>query len=468
MATAMQWGGLPKVPTMKLPAVRTIAIWGVVALAFYAVFFRLFTTQSRGRETTIEWWVWGNYERLQNLYNTAAAFEKSHPHIRVKVVPIVSGGGTSTSGKIEVAIATHTCGDVLNMHYLMFPTFAYLGAFLDITPYVERDKIDFSDFFPIGIEAYTQEGTLYGLPLWGNTFCLVYNKDIFDEAGYPYPDETWTFDDLMKATQALTRDKNGDGKIDQYGCHPYEFQNFLWSGGGDMIDEAAERSLLDTPESVEATRFYTDLFSYKIGFQELINAWELGQVAMYITGPWTIADWDEKRQFSIGIAPFPMGKLGRVTRYSGIGVVIWSETKHPEEAWEFAKFYISKQGLEMALFGDEVPARRSLAYSPIFLKPGVNWDLSMFIKSLEGSQPHIPPKIPEGDEVSMVLNQAISEIRLTDMDVETAMRKASAKITEILGRRTGGDIGYISPVSRVLREREMEAKSQASKPPTGS
>lgn len=36
-----------------------------------------------------------------------------------------------------------------------------------------------------------------------DTIGLVYNKDIFDEAGVSYPDDTWTQDDLVEASETI-------------------------------------------------------------------------------------------------------------------------------------------------------------------------------------------------------------------------------------------------------------------------
>ena len=68
------------------------------------------------------------------------------------------------------------------------------------------------------VERYPDaQGDLYGFPFrWGDG-ALFYNKKLFDEAGLEYPNENWTYDDVLAAAQKLTKDTDGDGEPDQWG-----------------------------------------------------------------------------------------------------------------------------------------------------------------------------------------------------------------------------------------------------------
>jgi multiple sugar transport system substrate-binding protein len=46
---------------------------------------------------------------------------------------------------------------------------------------------------------------------------LLYNKDLFDKAGIPYPNNNWKWEDLRNAAKKLTKNNNGDGKTYQWG-----------------------------------------------------------------------------------------------------------------------------------------------------------------------------------------------------------------------------------------------------------
>jgi len=44
---------------------------------------------------------------------------------------------------------------------------------------------------------------MYGVPKDKDNLVLVYNKEMFDAAGVAYPDENWTWDDLVNASQTI-------------------------------------------------------------------------------------------------------------------------------------------------------------------------------------------------------------------------------------------------------------------------
>ena len=78
---------------------------------------------------------------------------------------------------------------------------------LDLTDKVAASEKLEMDKFPSDIkEMYQYDGKTYAVPKDIDTIALWYNKDMFDEAGIAYPDDTWTWDDLYDAAVKLTKD----------------------------------------------------------------------------------------------------------------------------------------------------------------------------------------------------------------------------------------------------------------------
>jgi multiple sugar transport system substrate-binding protein len=94
---------------------------------------------------------------------------------------------------------------------------------------------------------------------------VYYNKNLFDQAGVAYPQAGWSWDDFLKAAQALTKDTNGDGATDQYGVgtelEAIRLAPFVWQNGGEIVDDPAKptRLALDTPAATEAFQWFVDL-----------------------------------------------------------------------------------------------------------------------------------------------------------------------------------------------------------------
>ncbi|MFQ9480465.1 MAG: extracellular solute-binding protein [Oscillospiraceae bacterium] len=81
---------------------------------------------------------------------------------------------------------------------------------------------------------------MYGVPKDKDTVCLVYNKEMFDQAGVAYPDENWTWDDLTEASQKI------------YDCHRQVRLHGLlpttsWATGTSSIRMAATSSMTIRP-----------------------------------------------------------------------------------------------------------------------------------------------------------------------------------------------------------------------------
>ena len=64
------------------------------------------------------------------------------------------------------------------------------------------------------------------------------------------------------AAKKLTADTNGDGALDQWGTGlnvQWNLQPFVWSNGGDWLNEDRTKVTVDTPEFAEALQWFADL-----------------------------------------------------------------------------------------------------------------------------------------------------------------------------------------------------------------
>ncbi len=128
----------------------------------------------------------------------------------------------------------------------------------------------------------------------GNHLTLVYNSELV-------PKPPATLDELISIGQRLTKDSNGDGKMDQYGLtwnyrEPFFFIPFLTAFGGWIMD-ADGHPTLDNEQTVRAIQFVLDLRDkYKIipkeGDYEIADMlFKEKRTAMIINGPWSWAGY---------------------------------------------------------------------------------------------------------------------------------------------------------------------------------
>jgi len=141
----------------------------------------------------------------------------------------------------------------------------------------------------------------------GNHLCLVYNKALITQ-----PPKTMR--ELIEVGKELTKDFDGDGKIDQYALvwnytEPFFVAPFIGGFGGWIVDDSYHPTL-NTNAVVDAAQFIYDLANvHKIippeCDYEIANAlFKDGSAAMIINGSWSWGTYTENG-IDIGLARIP-------------------------------------------------------------------------------------------------------------------------------------------------------------------
>ncbi len=298
-------------------------------------------------------------------------FHALHPNIRVFYTPDPEDVPADMPGIFEAG----TAPDVVNGCCDFFPAWAQAGYLMDLRPLVERDiapeviaewdSAQYESFF-------TADGVQYALPKYHGSLAVYYNKDLFDQAGVPYPTRDWTYDDYLAAMNALTVPGDDDTAVWGSTLDPIydRVQIHVNSFGGHYVnpDEPTD-CVLDEPEAVAAlewlrTRIWDDgvmATSLALSKVETRRAFWDGRVAMVEDGSWALKDILANADFRVGVAPFPAGPARRATLATTDGFAISATTPHPDEAWELLKFLIDKEySLAMAEANFLQPSRSTL------------------------------------------------------------------------------------------------------------
>ena len=176
------------------------------------------------------------------------------------------GAGTFPTGHRERILASLAAGsppDVFRLDQDDVPALANGRVALDLTPYLDRVGADLDCFNQTALGIFTRGDAVLALPTGYTPIVVAYNKDLFDRAGIAYPADGWTWDDFKRIAHRLTRDTDGDGRIDQWGAYfdrrVFAALPWIWSGGGDVLCSEGRwaSGCLDAPKTIEAIRWYT-------------------------------------------------------------------------------------------------------------------------------------------------------------------------------------------------------------------
>lgn len=303
-------------------------------------------------------------------------FHSRHPNIQVFYLP-EPDDPQSKEQKMLADMQAGIAPDVFQGCCSWFPIWAQKGYTLDLRPYVASDleQATIAEWDPAQYRSlFTRDGQQYGLPKYHGALALYYNKNLFDQYGVSYPDESWDHSDYREAMQQLTHDTDGDGQIDLWGSQTYitwdRIQVHVNGWGGHLVDpHDPGKARLGDPEALAAqewlrARMWDErVMATALDVQKKWpdDAFISGQIAMLEDGSWRLRHILDQADFRVGVAPFPAGPNRRVTLATTDGFGIYAGTKYPEAAWELIKFLSGPEfGRALAQAGFLQPARESL------------------------------------------------------------------------------------------------------------
>ncbi|MCL6519891.1 MAG: sugar ABC transporter substrate-binding protein [Armatimonadetes bacterium] len=384
--------------------------------------------------------VWGTAADEKAWNEKLKTFYKKHPNIRVR---LEFTPWERTFDKLLISTAGGNPPDASIISSVWFVPCAAKGLLEDLGPYVANDKeFDLEDFYPAAINGWGQyNGKLYAIPAGIDIYAMYYNKTMFDKYGVPYPDETWDWKKYVWAAKKLTKDLDGDGRIDQWGTTQNMWQTYVWQNGGDIIDKRGKKCLLDTPEAIEALQFMADLrdkyhvapMPTDIADIGTKNLFTNGRVGMYFSGSWAVPLYFEKeiKNFEYDVAPVPKGKR-RATFFGGASYAILRGSKHKKEAWELVKFMVRKEALrERAIKEQVVPSRISVAESNAFLHlPGPPKHRKVFLDAI--AYGHTLPSLPSSREMNYIIDNELYWVISGKKDPRKVCPELAKKINDFL------------------------------------
>ena len=319
------------------------------------------------------------------------AYTAQHPDVHIEV-QVINWDEYWT--KLEAATMSNKMPDIFWMHTNEILKYADNGKLADCSDIVETEH--FSDISLSN--ASGSDGVLYGVPKDKDTVGLVYNKEMFDAAGVAYPDETWTWDDLVEASEKI-HDATGNYGYMAYADDQLGYWNFVYQAGGSILTEDKTRGNFLDPGTRKGMEFY-------IGLQQ--NDWcpdqnyfaetspgtaffsEKG--AMFLEGNWNILAELQNYPDMVGkwdvavlpACPDPVSGEGRATISNGLSYATGANNPHLDIVKDVLKFFGSEEGQRIqGESGAAIPAYIGLEDTWVGVFDEYPIDVTCFIDMLE-------------------------------------------------------------------------------------
>src|SRR5690606_33631661 len=184
---------------------------------------------------------------------------------------------------------------------------------------------------------------------------------------------------------------------------PYFFLSFLYGEGGDLVDAKTKTVTVDKPEGVKAFKAVKTLVDdgtaktdASDGWENMMQAFKNGDVAMMINGPWAVADTLTGKEFTdkdnLGIATVPAGSAAHGAPQGGHNLAVYAGSKNLAASSAFVEYMTSVEAQATAAGELGLLPTRTSAYAK---KEAVNSEIVGFFKPVVETAVE-RPWIPEG------------------------------------------------------------------------
>lgn len=354
------------------------------------------------------------------------------------------------------------------------------GVWLDLSSLIDSTGYDLSDFDPDLVDFYDIEGEgQIGIPFAVFPSFLMYNVDLFDEAGIPYPpanygepyidwngeEREWNMDTLREVAMIMTVDSEGNdatmeefdiddivqfgyaaqwtdvrGRMTQFGSG-----NFVDDEGNAIVPEHWVEGLNWHQQAMWEDFFYPNAVYGGADFMGGGNWFESGNLAMNYIHLWYLpcCTWGlEGVDYQLAALPSYNGEV--TAKMHGDTFSIMSSTENPEEAFTVLTYLLGDKAEELATLYGGMPARLSLqdtyfdtiSQNDPLAGRDLNWDVVVAGMAFGDNPSHEGP-LPNLLEAEDVYNTWMGQVDSdSSVDLDAAIPELIDALQEVYDEAT--------------------------------
>jgi multiple sugar transport system substrate-binding protein len=354
----------------------------------------------------------------------------------------------------------------------------FAANWIDLTPYIQRDKFDMTRFVGKTVELHKYPGMgILGLPLCVYPSVVYYNSDLFDAAGVQYPPHqfgakyadgsAWNVDKVVEIAKKLTLDGAGnnagsaafDNKtIKQFGWDGWDqmyLGDFAQQFGpvpGNNVNSDQTKVLFTDPAYVDALTFTKKaVWDYHIqpnstehgAFDKAGDPLGSGLVAMWEIQSWMGSAYDSwDKSFNWDVAAIPSVGTNKIVSPTDADTLEISKTsKHKDQAWEVMKWIFQKDILKrLTNIYSCIPADKDLAatWKTDMSTRYPKVDFQVFIDALnysDVSPNHEKFTTPVAPQIQDIINKAVDLVMSgKNLDVNAVLNDAQKESQALLDK----------------------------------
>ncbi len=349
--------------------------------------------------------------------------------------------GESSEEVIRAAItAGNTPCLVYNTAPAAVPSFQKQQGLVALSEFDDGDSFVRDRLGDLADQYTSTDGEFYQIPWKANPVMLLYNKDLFEEAGLdPENPPLATYDEFLETSRTLVEKSSATAAIypspSQEFYQPW-FDFYPWfaaeSGGDQLVADGTVNAADDDAIAVADT--WRTLYDEELAPREPYqgDAFAEGVSAMNSAGPWAVPVYAD---LNWGVVPPPTSEgmdPSEVWSFSDAkSVGLYTACDNRQTAWDFAKFSMSEDNDRLLL--------EETGQMP--LRPGVT---DLYADYFEANPAVLPfaeqldrvvevPVVPNSIEAWQAFRNAwVSGVIFGDEEVQPALDGAATEIEQLV------------------------------------
>lgn len=320
---------------------------------------------AKGTDDGTEITLWTRSPLERQAKNVVEAYNKSHKNqVKLEIIP-----NDDMEGKVGGSSQTDSLPDILAGDVVRIPYWASEGIFTDITKQIDGldNKADLQQGH---IEAGTVDGAEYTLPFITDVSVMVWNKNLYKEAGLDPEQGPKSIDQFVEQAKKVAA-LNKDGVAGSYlagqsgGALVFDLFPSVWADGESVMNKDGSEATLDNDSMKGVLDAYKELANTTNGLgagskEETGATWtapfangKIGVMPYPNTSTTALFDAEKDGGFEVGVAPIPGTKEGKTSTFlGGDAMGISKDSKHVAQAWNFL-YWLMQSDAQKEVFADQ-------------------------------------------------------------------------------------------------------------------
>jgi multiple sugar transport system substrate-binding protein len=397
---------------------------------------------SAGSSASIQIWEGYTGPEATVFKKLVSAYEAQHPGVKISPLFV---NNDDTLQKVLTAVKGGSAPDIAYLYGSWAPQVAQIPSVVNLTQVVKQAGVNWNDFYVGERDVATVNGKVIGVPALVDNLAVVYNKQLFQQAGLTPPSASWTWSDFEQDAAKLT-----SAAKKQYGTtyvtptsedSVWHWEALLWEAGGSLLSADNKQAAFNSAAGLESlqalrTMAVTDKSVYLDPTDSAyLNLFNSGKIGMMVTGPWDLSSLTDVK-YGVQVMPsFAGSSAGHQTISGPDNWVVFNNGSSQVSAAEKFLLWLTApaQVKSFSLNTGDLPTRTSVADASGFSSamnkqlPGVD----TFIANLSNVK-QARPLISQYPQISTVLANMVVSVLLGKATPQAALDSAATQVNSAL------------------------------------